>query len=203
MRKHLRLLLVGVVVLLLGGIAFLIGNSLRAQWKQEAVQSALDLIPNVAQRLQDFHRIKTQDGRKVWEVAAREAQYLEDEDRITVTEPMVKLYLKDGRAVGLSGQQGVLLLSGRELREVDLTGGIEVRFTDYTVRTDRARYQRATDQISSPSPVEIEGRDLQLRGDRMEVDVSAQRLRLFRHVTMTLHPHPTPDESHALPAPQS
>jgi LPS export ABC transporter protein LptC len=197
MRKHLRLLLVGVVVLLLGGIAFLIGNSLRVQWKQEAVQSALDLIPNVAQRLQDFHRIKTQDGRTVWEVAAREAQYLEDEDRITVTEPMVKLYLKDGRAVGLSGQQGVLLLSGRELREVDLTGGIEVQFTDYTVRTDRARYQRATDQISSPSPVEIEGRDLQLRGDRMEVDVSAQRLRLFRHVTMTLRPHPAPDESHA------
>lgn len=203
MRKHLRLLLIGVVVLLLGGIAFLIGNSLRAQWKQEAVQGALDLIPNVAQRLQDFHRIKTQDGRKVWEVAAREAQYSENEDQVTVREPMVKLYLNDGRAVGLSGHQGVLLLSGRELKEVDLTGGIEVQFADYTVRTDRARYQRETDLIWSPTPVEIEGRDLQLRGDRMEVDVSAQRLRLFRHVTMTLRPHSAPDESHALPAPQS
>jgi len=197
MRKQLRLVLIGVVVVLLGGIVFLLSRSLRSQWRREALQSAFDLIPNVAQRLQDFHRIKTQDGRKVWEVAAREAQYQKDEQRVTVKQPTVKLYLKDGREVGLSGQQGVLLLDGRDLREVDLTGGIELHFADYTVRTDRARYEKATDLISAPAPVEIDGRNLRLRGDRMEVEVSAARLRLFHNVTMTLNPGSPVKERHA------
>jgi LPS export ABC transporter protein LptC len=167
---------------------FLVTRSLRAQWRQEAAESGLDFLPEVAQRIQDFRRVKMKDGRKVWEVAAREAQYLDDQHAVVVSEPLVRLYLKDGRAVGLSGQEGRVLLDGRELREVEMSGGIEVQFADYTARTERAVYQRSTDRISAPQ-VEIVGHDLQVSGDRMEVDVGAQRLRLFRNVTMTLWPN--------------
>ncbi|MBI1815561.1 MAG: LPS export ABC transporter periplasmic protein LptC [Deltaproteobacteria bacterium] len=202
MRNRLRLSVVAIVLGLLGGIGFLITQSLRAQWKQEAAQTGLDLLPQIAQRIQDFHRIKTQDGRTVWEIAAREAQYLEDEHEVVVQEPMVRLFLKDGRSIGLSGQTGRISLDGRELRQVDLTGGIEVQFADYTVRTDRAQYLRATDRISSPQRVNITGRELDLSGDRMEVDVAAQRLRVFRNVEMTLRPGSHQEAPHDRPAPR-
>ncbi|HVN86853.1 MAG TPA: LPS export ABC transporter periplasmic protein LptC [Candidatus Binatia bacterium] len=192
MKNRLRLAVIGAVVLALGGIGVLVARSLRMQWREEAAQTGLDLLPQVAQRIQDFHRVKTQDGRKVWEVAAREARYLDEEQAVVVNEPMVRLYMPDGRMVALSGHEGRVALDGRELREVDLAGGIEVQFNDYTARTDRAVYQHATDRISSPQPVEIVGRALQLRGERMEVDVGAQKLRLFRNVTMTLQPDAGP-----------
>lgn len=186
-----------MLVALLGGIGFLLATSLQRQRDHDVAQTALDLLPQVAQRIQDFHRVKTQDGRKVWEIAAREAQYFEDEHEVEVREPLVRLFLKDGRAVGLSGHNGRVSLDGRELRDVEVTGGIEVQFADYVVRTERARYTRSTDRISSPQPVEIMGRDLNLRGDRMEVDVSAQRLRLFRNVSMTLNPRPAQERPDA------
>jgi len=42
------------------------------------------VLPNVAQRIQNFHRVKVDNGRKVWEVSAREAQYLENEEVVVV-----------------------------------------------------------------------------------------------------------------------
>lgn len=193
MKNRLRLLVIGVVIALLGTIGLLIGRSLLTQWRQEAAQTGLDLLPQVAQRIQDFHRVKTQDGRKVWEVAAREAQYFDDEHAVVVSEPMVRLYLKDGRAVGLSGHEGRVSLDGRDLRSVEVLGGITVDFSEYTVRAERAVYERADDRISSSQPVEIVGRALELRGERMEVDVGEQKLRLFRNVTMTLQPEVLPE----------
>jgi LPS export ABC transporter protein LptC len=193
MKNRLRLLVIGVVIALLGVIGLLIGRSLLTQWREEAAQTGFDLLPQVAQRIQDFHRVKTQDGRKVWEVAAREAQYVDDEHAVVVSEPLVRLYLKDGRALGLRGHEGRVSLDGRELRTVEVLGGVAVEFSEYTVRTERAVYERADDRISSSQPVEIVGRALQLRGERMEVDVGEQRLRLFRNVTMTLQPDVLPE----------
>ncbi|HUI25445.1 MAG TPA: LPS export ABC transporter periplasmic protein LptC [Candidatus Kryptonia bacterium] len=193
MKKRLRLAVVGVVVLLLGGIGWLIGRSLRAQWRQEITQTGLDLLPQVAQRIQDFHRVRTLDGRKVWEVAAREAQYFDEEHQVVVKEPLLRLFLKDGRAVGLSGDEGRVLLAGRELDQVEMRGNIEVQFADYTAHAEQAVYRRSDGLISSTEPVEIVGRALELHAERMEVDVDAQTLRLFRRVTMTLQPDSHPD----------
>jgi LPS export ABC transporter protein LptC len=195
MRKHLRLAVIGVVVLLLGGLGFLVARSMVEQRQQELMQAGLDLLPEVAQRIQDFHRVETRDGRKVWEVAAREAQYLEERQEVVVKEPMVRLYMKDGRTVGLSGVAGRVRLAGREVRQVELDGAIELQFAGYVARTERAVYERTTDRISSPGAVEISGRELELKGDRMEVDVGAQRLRLFRNVTMTLQPEAANDRA--------
>ena len=196
MKKHALFAVLAVVVVLVGGIGLLVARSLREQWRQEAGQRALDFVPQVAQRIQDFHRIKTQDGRTVWEIAAREAQYFEEEQEVVVREPLMRFYLKDGRAVGLRGQTGRVVLDGRELKQIEMSGGVEVQFADYTVQTDRARYQHASDQIVAPFPVQIHGRDLELGGEQMEVDVTAQRLRLFRNVTMTLRPATGGEERH-------
>jgi len=188
MKKHARMVVIAAAVLLVAGIAWMVAGSLRAQWRREVTQTGLDLLPQVAQRIQDFHRVKTQDGRKVWEVAAREAQYLDEAHQVLVKEPLVHLFLKDGRDVGLSGHEGRILLDGRELDQVDLRGSIEVEFGGYTAHAEQAVYRHADNLISSSEPVEIFGRALELRGERMEVDVGSQTLRLFRRVTMTLHP---------------
>ncbi len=188
MKKHLRLTVISLVVLLLSSIGGLVARSLWQQHKRDVARVGLDFLPGVSQHIQDFHRVKVQDGRKVWEVAAEDAQYKEEDEVVIVRGAALQLYLKDGRSLGLKGTDGQILLAGREVTSVDLAGAIQVTFADYVMRTERATYDHQQRIISAPGAVEISGRALQLRGDSMTVDVDAERLTLQHNVSMQIQP---------------
>lgn len=188
MKKHLRLTVISLVVLLLSSIGGLVARSLWQQHTRDVARVALDFLPGVSQHIQDFHRVKVQDGRKVWEVAAEDAQYKEEDEVVIVRGAALQLYLKDGRSLGLKGTDGQILLAGREVTSVDLAGAIQVTFADYVMRTERATYDHQQRMISAPGTVEISGRALQLRGDSMTVDVDAERLTLQHNVSMQIQP---------------
>src|SRR5690349_20263571 len=178
-RRWARLGLGVALVLLLGAVA---AQLVRSQWQQHlrGLRSAqLDFLPAAAQRIQNFRRVKMDGDRKAWEVAAREARYFEDEQQVAVEGPEVSFYLKGEQGpVSIRGAQGKIYLSGRDLDRAELEGGIEVRFKDYVVKTDRALYDRASDTVASPSAVTITGNGLALTGARMTVEMEAQRLHL-------------------------
>src|SRR5882724_13469028 len=129
------------LVFLLGGVGVQLG---RSQWQQHlrGLRSAqLDFLPEAAQRIQNFRRVKMEGDRKAWEVAAREAQYFEDEQQVAVQAPEVSFYLKgDQGVVSLRSDQGKLYLSGRDMDRAELEGKVEVHFKDYLVKMDRAVY---------------------------------------------------------------
>jgi LPS export ABC transporter protein LptC len=188
MRKHVRLSIIGLVAVLLGGVGFLVGHSLWQQHQRELTQKGLEFLPGVSQHIRDFHRVKVQDGRKVWEVSAQDAQYFQDDNLVVVRDALMELYLRDGRKIGLKGDEARIVLDRRDVRRVELNGSIEVTASDYVVHTDRATYDHSRNLIFTPGAVEISGRALQLRGDRMEVQVDTERVTLFQHVSMHLQP---------------
>jgi LPS export ABC transporter protein LptC len=188
MRKPLRLTVIALVVLLLFGIGGLVGRSLWQQHGTDVARAGLEFLPGVSQHIQDFHRVKVRDGRTVWEVAAEDAQYKEEEQTVTVRGALLRLFLKDGRTLGLKGASGQLLLNGRELTCVDLNGAIEVTFADYVMRTEHATYDHQQKVISTSGAVAISGRALQVRGDRMEINLDTERLTLQHHVSMQIQP---------------
>ena len=188
MRKRARLTILATVVLLLGAVGLLVGRSLWQQHQRELTQKGLEFLPGVSQHIRDFHRVKVKDGRKVWEVSARDAQYFQEDNLVVVREAAMELYLRDGRSLGLKGDEARIILDGRDVKRVELTGAIELKASDYVVRTDRATYDHAADLISAPGSVEITGRALQLRSDRMEVHVNSERVNLFEHVAMHVQP---------------
>jgi LPS export ABC transporter protein LptC len=169
-------------------MALLVRSALRTNAEFELAQKALELVPDAAQRIKNFHRVQVRDGRKEWEIAAEEARYFEAEQRVVVRRPMVRLYLDDGRSVGVSGAEGVVSLDGKELRGVEVNGGIEVTLADYVVRTASAHYDRARDLITAEGGVEISGADIDARGTGMQVEVGAQRFRLLDDVQMVVKP---------------
>lgn len=154
----------------------------RYQWQQHlrGLRNAqLDFLPEAAQRIQNFRRVKMEGDRKAWEIAAREAQYFEDDQQVKVEGPEVSFFLKgDQGVVSIRGDEGKLFLDGRDMNRAELQGGIEVRFKDYLVKTDRAIYERASDTVISPAAVVITGNGLALSGERMTVEMEAQRLHL-------------------------
>ena len=188
MKKSLRLTVIALVVLLLSSIGWLVARSLWQQHGRDVARVGLDFLPGVSQHIQDFHRVKVQDGRKVWEVAAEDAQYKEEEDTVDVRGAALQLFLKDGRTLGLKGADGQILLAGRDIVRVNLNGAIQVTLSDYVLRTERATYDHQQRTISAPGAVEISGRALQLSGDSMEVDVDSERFTLRHNVSMQIQP---------------
>lgn len=177
-------------MLLLGGIASLVGGSLWRQHRRDLIERKLvQMLPGVSQRIQDFRRVKMQDGRKVWEVAAADARYFEEQGVIMVLKPVVAWYLADGREVGMRGEQGRIRLEDKEIATVEVDGGIEVALADYRISTAGAIYNHGDGTISSSSPVEITGKAMDVRGDGMVLELEAQRMMLLDNVTMRLDPN--------------
>ena len=194
MKARLRIAIFVVLIVLLGGMALMVRRAFNTNTQFELAQKALDMVPDAAQRIQDFHRVQVRDGKKEWEIAAAEARYLEDEHKVVVRAPMVRLYLKDGRSIGIRGDEGVVLLDGKELRSVDLSGAVEVTLADYIVRTDSAHYDRGRDMVTSPAEVEISGGEVDARGLGMQVEVGSQKFRLLDDVRMIVRPRGVADD---------
>jgi LPS export ABC transporter protein LptC len=186
-RRRVRALVGITLVAIVGAVGVQLARSQWAQHLRSLRTRELDFLPQVAQRIQNFRRVKMQGDRKVWEVAAREAQYYEEDRQIVVDEPEVSFFVKDDQGVvSVKGKQGKILLDGREMDRVDLEGGIELRFRDYLVRTDRAFYQRTDDTVVSPGAVVVTGNGLSLSSDRMTVEMESQHVRFEGKVRTVL-----------------
>ena len=182
-RMFVGVLMIGVV----GAVGVQLARSQWAQHLRSLRTRELDFLPQVAQRIQNFRRVKMQGDRKVWEVAAHEAQYFEEDRQIVVDAPEVSFFVKDDQGVvSVKGKQGKILLDGREMDRVDLEGSIELRFRDYVVLTDRAFYQRADDTVVSPGAVVVTGNGLSLSSDRMTVEMESQHVRFEGKVRTVL-----------------
>lgn len=188
MRSRLRLLVGAALVATLGAGAWLLASEMARQRSAGRSSELVDVLPGVAQRMQNFHRVKIENGRKVWEVSASEARYREGDGTVGVQDPLVQLFFEDGREVSLRGKSGVVFLDGRELRRIEVEGDIAVTFGDYVLSTDRATYEAERDVVVAPGSVHIHGGRLDLQGEQMEVEVTTQRLRLDSRVQMTLWP---------------
>jgi LPS export ABC transporter protein LptC len=186
-RRRLRAALLVVVAAALGGIGYLVSRNVIARRADPLRALALDMLPEVAQRIQNFRRVKVEKGRTVWEITAKDAQYFAQTDEIVVHEPRVRLYLEDGgRECQIVGAEGRLALDGRELRGVTLRGGVEVTLDDLRLETEEATYDRERDLITSPANVVIRGRALEVRGRGMEISVGPQQVRLLDDVHTTV-----------------
>ena len=188
MRTRLRWLVVALLVIVLASGAWLVQRGFVARRRADQARVIPELLPNVAQRIENFHRVKVENGRKVWEVSAREAQYLESEDVVVVDAPVVDVFLKDGRTVGLRGKGGKVFLKARELQRVELQGDIDVQLDQYTLQTDTASYEADRGVIVAPGAVRIAGANFELHGEQMEINVAAQQLVVSERVQSTMWP---------------
>jgi len=188
MRTPLRWLVAALLIGLLGAGGWLLVGGLAARREVQRTRDVFEVLPNVAQRIQNFHRVRVDNGRKVWEVSAREAQYLESENVVTVDAPVLEVFFEDGRSVSLRGEGGKVFLEDRELRLVELGGDIRIQLGEYALHTDQVRYEVERGVIVAPGAVRIAGADFELLGERMEVHVADQRLALSAGVKTTLWP---------------
>ncbi|HEV8713098.1 MAG TPA: LPS export ABC transporter periplasmic protein LptC, partial [Candidatus Binatia bacterium] len=109
-RYQLRFVTALATVLLLVGVGYHLTVTLRKQHHTtEMIENIRkDIVPEADQRLQNFRRVQVRDGKKIWEIAARQARYFEADGEVIVEAPEVSFYLNDGGVVALRCGEGRL-----------------------------------------------------------------------------------------------
>ena len=191
-RSRLRAGLLVVVAMALTGIGYRVWRNVAERTPRSLGELGVELIPEVAQHMQNFHRIKVKNGHMEWEIKADDAQYYQKQNEIVVRVPEVTIYTEQGvQRAWLTGKEAHLGLvdDGKEVGSMELRGDVVLWLDDHELRTDTATYDRDRDLITAPGAVTITGRTMNVNADGMEVDVTPQRIRLLENVHTLLKPN--------------
>ena len=191
MRKSRRKILLAVIVLSLAGVGYKVMQSVQL-FKQEIKKDpikALEYLPESSLNIKDFHRAKIENGRKVWELFGDEASYFKEQREAVIKRPRFYYYDKKGEVAETTGAEARVYLKEKELERMELSGGIEVSFSGYVLKSSEANYLPAQDQIHLPQRTMVEGEGLALEGASMEVELEAKKIRLINNVKTMIEPH--------------
>lgn len=142
----------------------------------------------VSQRMSEFRRIKMKDGRKVWEIAARQARYLTASNTVVIDSPEISFYFQDGETVELNCREGTIHLheETQDLVRIDLNGGLTMQVGDVSFTTDRAVYNHQDNTIVSDGVLNVAGEGFTAAGRGYSVTVDTKRLVLDADVRTTV-----------------
>ena len=191
MSRHQIRFMLGITVL---GLILALGYLSSQVGKDPATARLIDELstPDVTeetmvQRMTEFRRVKMQDGKKVWEIVARQARYFADTNAVVIDTPEVSLYFSDGEAVALRCQEGTVHLNGEsDLLHIDLRGNLEIQMGAISLKTDQATYDRQKNTISSDGVIYVVGQGFTLEGKGYTVAVDAKQLTLKAEVYTTV-----------------
>lgn len=151
------------------GIAFLYAGreSRPAMVKQEeAAPSAQQERGEPHFTLNDFERSETKNGRKIWEVKGRTAEYFPQSNTARVTNANLWFFRGNGDIIRLDADSASIELRGSELKSADLSGSVVVNVENRSVRmeTDRAIYNKDDNTVVAPGVVRMTSEMFDLSG---------------------------------------
>src|SRR4029434_4911971 len=130
MRRRNRLILLAVIFLSLGGVAYKVGESLwimKAEEIRKNPLKALEYLPESALQMKDCHRAKLENRPKMWELFGDEANYFKEQKQAIIKKPRFYYYNKQGEVIETTGATARLFLNEQELEKMQLEGGIPDR----------------------------------------------------------------------------
>ena len=186
-RGQLRFLIALMVTTVLLVVGYQLVSTLHMQRQQEKDLAHLvkDIAPETTQRMQNFRRAKIRDNKKVWEIAAQQARYVQDSNEIIVEGPEVSLFVKDGDVIAVD-TVAALEAAGQPVIRMELSGGLEMRVNDLVITTPDAVYESDRGIIFSDGPIHIVGQGVEVEGKGYTVDILEKRLTLNADVRTTI-----------------
>jgi len=191
MRKRNRLILLVVIFLSLGGVVYKVAESLWIMNAQEIRRNplrVLDSLPESALQLKDFRRAKIEEGRKIWELFGEEANYFKEQKEAVIKKPRFFYYNKKGEVAETTGETARLFFGEKELERMQLDGGVQVNYEGYVLKSEKAIYLAAEEQIVLPTRATLSGNGVELEGSRMEIELQVKKVRMLQNVKTKIEP---------------
>lgn len=190
MRKTKRALLLTVILLSLGAVAYKVADVVGQLNKvvKKGPVAVLDTLPDAALQIKDFHRAKIENGRKVWELFGDEANYLKDKREALIKRPRFLYYDKKDEAAETAAETAHIFLNEKELERLELKGGVRVSMKGYVLTSESADYLPAKEQIFLPTRTQVVGEGISIEGASMEVELEGKKIRMVRDVKTKIEP---------------
>lgn len=187
-RRAWRYLLGAALVLVLVGLGLSLGRRAVVEKVLDPSFLASEALPQLLQRIRNFHRVITREGRKVLEVSAKEASYFKNDKAVEIVEPRVIFYEGGERAGEVSAERGRLYLDGTEVLAVEVTGKVLFELGRMKVTAENLSYDPEGGQIAVRGEARLDAAEMALSGTDLVVDVVKRTLVIGSNVKMTLRP---------------
>jgi LPS export ABC transporter protein LptC len=177
-----------VKILLLVSILLIAGMVLTSLWLnlrgREASGEREDL-PKIStggadMRLEKIRLVEDKHGQKTWELEAKSIQQYQNQNIMELEDVKVIVYMKEGRSFIISGNRGKVY---QDSKDMELVGDVLLTSSDgYRLKTHSVSYHHSEKKVTTPDLVEIEGKEIQLVGTGMLVDMEAKTIKVLNQV---------------------
>jgi LPS export ABC transporter protein LptC len=164
-----------------------------------------EVLPELLQRIRDFHRVVTRKGEKILEISASEASYFRDNNAVEIKAPSLVFFHEGERVGSIAADRGWIVIEDTELKSADLEGNVQLMLTKFSISADAMRYDRLGERIQARGLTDVRAPDLELRGRDMLFDLRAHQLTVQSGVSMQLKRSakaPSPGPAVPPPGPQ-
>lgn len=179
-RWRRRALIAAFTALLTAGIVYLGQRQLRPPAPPAAGSPSAEAESGM--RLERIHQTATREGRTEWELDAEQARYMPTEKKIRLSVVKVLYYLKDGRTVNLTADEGWVY---SDTNNLEASGNVVVQNDLYRLETQAIDYDHAARRITSRTPVVIRSRSAEITADTLLFELRENRLTLDGRVRLT------------------
>ncbi len=171
-----------ILILLIGGIVFArLWLSLRGREASGEREDPAKVSAGGADvRLEKIRFVEDKHGERTWELEAKSIQQYQDKNIMELEDVKVIVYMEGGRTVTISGNKGKVY---QDSKDMELVGDVLLTSSDgYRLKTHSVSYHHSERKVTTPDFVEIEGKEIQLAGRGMFVDMEAKTIRVLNQV---------------------
>lgn len=185
-RYYLRFVLVATFLVAVAVVLFRTGNRVSLENVLDFSSVSRDILPELLQRIRNFHRVVTRDGVRVLELSAEEASFFKDDSTVVVKAPKITFF-DDGREFAtISADEARLNTNGNEVDSADLAGHVIIKVDRFRVDSATITYDNVERRIVAPGFVTIASPDLNLKGTGLTLNLDDRTLALHKSVTMNV-----------------
>jgi LPS export ABC transporter protein LptC len=182
--RALRVALIAAVVVAASAVVLRVAGRFSVEDIVSVETLSDEALPELLQRIRDFHRVVTRDGKKLLEVSAKEASFFRDTSAVEIVAPSVRFF-DQGEQVGeISGGRGTLVLDDGAVTSVEVTGGVRLAFVQFEITAEGAFYDREADRVITHGKATLRSDEFEVSGTGMTVDLGAETLAISDGVAM-------------------
>ena len=190
-RRRTRLILLLATLISLAGMGYKVGEVVWLRKVREIANNPLkllDTLPEAALHVKEFHRSQVANGRKIWEVAGKEARYLSADKEVVMQQPSFAYFDQKGEILEARADEGHIYMAEKEIDRMEMFGDIRIGYQGFLLRTDKIVYFREKNQVILPGQVTVKGESLEVEGMGMTIALQEERLRLDSKVKTRIEP---------------
>ena len=146
-------------------------NKLPKSFDVKIVKTGIDVT------IENFHLIEEKEGKKQWELNADKAEIVNSKGITRLSNIRMNVFQKNGNDLSVSADNGIIQ---NDNHNIDLKGNCKVSNLDgYRLKTENLKWISEKKTIQTDNEIEIMGKDLNITGKKMTVDVEKEIFEIY------------------------